>query len=289
MSAKRGLGKGIAALLGGDDPADAPSMEATRRLPIEQLQPGRYQPRRHFDAEAMDQLVQSIREQGVIQPLLVRPIAESRWEIIAGERRWRAAQAAKLHEVPVVIRELSDVEALEIGLIENVQRTDLSAIEEAAGYQQLISDFQYTQDRIAQTIGKSRAHIANLLRLLTLPNSIQSMIREGRLSAGHARALVGLPDAEALAQQVVTKGLSVREAERLAQGRKGRRAEPGTPPPPTPAAAWDADIAALQQDISTLLGLQVVIDHDPKGRGRVVIHYGSLEQLDDVIARLNQR
>ena len=287
---KRGLGKGIAALLGSDDPADAPSVEAARRLPIEQVVPGRYQPRRAFDQAEMDQLVQSVREHGVIQPLLVRPIGERQFEIIAGERRWRAAQAAKLHEVPVTIRELSDAEALEIALIENIQRTDLNAIEEAAGYQRLIDDFSYSQDQIAQTIGKSRAHIANLLRLLGLPAHIQAMVQDGRLSAGHARALIGVPHQDRLAAEIISKGLSVRAVERLAQSEKasGGRSSPRATAP-SPAAAWDADIAALQQDLTQSLGLEVAIEHDGQGRGRVVVQYRSLEQLDDIVARLGPR
>jgi ParB family chromosome partitioning protein len=247
------------------------------------------QPRRRFDAEAIEALAASIRTQGVLQPLLVRPLADrpQHFEIVAGERRWRAAQRAALHEVPVVVKPLRDREALEIALIENIQREDLTALEEAEGYRQLIEQYGHTQEALATAVGKSRSHVANLLRLLTLPASVQEMLQDGRLSAGHARTLVTVNDAAALAQQIVARSLSVREAEALAQGAKaapagGRGGKSGAARPPR-----DADTLALERELSAQLGLKVTIDFDGKG-GRLSVHYSTLDQLDDVLQRLNQ-
>lgn len=293
MSEKRkGLGRGLSSLLGEDA---APSVAATRTLPVEFLQPGKYQPRRHFDDEAMQALVSSIRQQGVVQPLLVREIGSGRYEIIAGERRWRAAQQAQLHDVPVVVRDMSDREALEIALVENIQRQDLSPLEEAEAYKRLMEEFQHTQEALAQSVGKSRSHIANMLRLLALPASVHMLIESGALSAGHARALVNAPDPAALAHEVVAKGLSVRETERLAQrakGKDGAAATRGARPgglgnrAGAPVLAKDADTAALERDLTMLLGLKVSISFAGRG-GALTIQYDTLEQLDDVIQRLN--
>ncbi|HUA53381.1 MAG TPA: ParB/RepB/Spo0J family partition protein [Candidatus Sulfotelmatobacter sp.] len=288
------LGRGLAALLSDDVPAppvaaaDAGESRGPRLVPVGHLHPGRLQPRRRFDPEALEALAASIRHQGVLQPLVVRPLPDRRehFEIVAGERRWRAAQLAQLHEVPVVVRALADRDALEVALIENVQREDLGPIEEAEGYRKLLEQFGYTQDALATAVGKSRSHIANLLRLLTLPASVQEMLQDGRLTAGHARALVGRHDPASLAQQIVTRGLSVREAEALAQhvriahaGKSGKGA--------ASRAVRDPDTVALERELSAALGLKVTIDFDGKA-GRLVVHYKSLDQLDDVLQRLNQ-
>lgn len=298
---KRKLGRGLSALLGGDlgatlnDPApeaEAVAARDIRKLAVSALQPGRYQPRRRFDGEAMDALVSSVREKGVVLPLLVRPLGQDRYEIVAGERRWRAAQLAQLHDVPVVVRELSDAEALEIALIENIQRADLTPVEEAEGYRRLIEEFQYTQEILAANLGKSRTHITNLLRLLKLPDLVKVMIDTGKLSVGHAKVLVGLPDpvATELAHLAVQKGLSVRQVEKLA-------AEAKAPPAPAkpvevapPTEPRDPNVVSLERDLSLSLGLSVAIEADDKRKsaGRLVIHYTSPEQLDDVIMRLGQ-
>jgi ParB family chromosome partitioning protein len=285
------LGRGLAALLS-DDPPAAPRTDAApadarapRLVPVGQLHPGRLQPRRRFDPEALEALAASIRHQGVLQPLVVRPLPDRRdhYEIVAGERRWRAAQLAQLHEVPVVVRMLADRDALEIALIENVQREDLGPIEEAEGYRKLLEQFAYTQDALATAVGKSRSHIANLLRLLTLPASVQEMLQDGRLTAGHARTLVGRHDPAGLAQQIVARELSVREAEALAQHAK--TAHPGKRA--TAHAARDPDTVALERELSATLGLKVTIDFEGKA-GRLIVHYKTLDQLDDVLQRLNQ-
>jgi ParB family chromosome partitioning protein len=286
--AKRHLGRGLSALLGSDDvetPAGAQAaapVAATRTAPIEFLHPSAMQPRVAFDDEKLEQLAQSIREQGVLQPILVRAhrTKTDEFEIVAGERRWRAAQKAQLHEVPIVLRDLSDRDTLEIALIENVQRQDLNPIEEARAYRRLMQEFAYTQETLSDHIGKSRPHIANLLRLLELPDVVREMIADGRLSASHARALINLPNCVELAQTIVAKGLSVRDAERLAQKKKskyGRIAKP--------AREKDADTKALERDLTAKLGLKTEIQFDGKG-GALVIHYQSLEQLDELIGKL---
>jgi ParB family chromosome partitioning protein len=280
---RRGLGRGLSALLseGGDSTPPAETARGgTRSLGIDLLAPNPHQPRRHFDDEALAELADSIREKGLIQPILVRPRADSpgRYEIVAGERRWRAAQRAGLHEVPVVVRELGDAEALELALIENVQRTDLNPIEEAAGYAGLLERFGHRQEDLARLIGKSRSHIANTLRLLTLPEAVRARVVVGSLTAGHARALVGSPDPESLAETVVEKGLTVRQTEELARQvarphTAGRRAEK------------DADTRALEQSLSAALGLSVSIR--PNGaRGEVRITYRDFDDLDEVCRRL---
>jgi ParB family chromosome partitioning protein len=284
------LGRGLAALLKDDRsaPAEADANRQPRLVPIGNLHPGRLQPRRRFDPAALEALAASIRQQGVLQPLVVRPLADrpQHFEIIAGERRWRAAQRAALHEVPVVVKPLKDRDALEIALIENIQREDLTALEEAEGYRLLTEQYGYTPETLGNAIGKSRSHVANLLRLLGLPASVQEMLQDGRLSAGHARALVTVHDAASLAQQIVARGLSVREAETLAQGAKtapaAGRGKRGTARPQR-----DPDTAALERDLSAQLGLKVTIDFDGKG-GRLSVHYRTLDQLDDVLQRLQQ-
>lgn len=276
----RALGRGLSALLGEGEPEPAGEAESgarSRLLPVAFLKPNRFQPRRFFDAGELKELADSIKEKGVLQPILVRH-TENRdsFEIVAGERRWRAAQLAKLHEVPVIIRSFSDGESLEIAIIENVQRAGLNAIEEAFGYQELINKFTYTQEQLSDVIGKSRPHIANMLRLLKLPDSIKEMITDGRLSAGHARTLVGSPNPEQLAKEILSGGLNVRQAEKKA----------AVPKAPPKKATKDADTKALETSVSNSLGMNVEIENKGE-RGIVKIHYKNLEQLDEIMRRLN--
>jgi ParB family chromosome partitioning protein len=283
---RHGLGRGLSALIGDDVPvapkvAEAPGGKHPRTLPVAFLKPNRFQPRKMFVQEELQDLANSIREKGVLQPILVRPVAgeTNAYEIVAGERRWRASQIAKLHDVPVVIREMSDGESLELAIIENVQREDLNAIEEAAAYHELMDRFSYTQDRVAQEVGKSRPHIANTLRLLKLPESVKAMVRDGRLTAGHARTLIGAPDAEARAKAIVESALNVRQAEQRSPTKSGK---------PTGDSAKDPDTRALEASLSNMLGLKVqILDKGRKG-GELRVEYRTLEQLDDVIRRLNK-
>jgi ParB family chromosome partitioning protein len=255
-----------------------------RGIPIDLVQRNPQQPRKHFDEGELNELANSIRAHGILQPILVRPIAGGRYEIVAGERRWRAAQRAGLHSIPAVIRELDEVEVLEIAIVENVQRTDLNPIEEAQGFQALIDRFHRTQEEIADAVGKSRPHIANMLRLLKLPEELQEMVRDGRLTAGHARAILTSPDQLGLARRAVIEGLNVREVERLAQQAKDEKHGPRHTSAPQ-IEAKDADIRALERSLSEALGLIVSIN-DKSGQGEVKISYRTLEQLDDVIRRL---
>jgi ParB family chromosome partitioning protein len=281
------LGRGLASLMG-DMPTDAkatPDRARTqRRIPIAFLRPNPRNPRRNFPPEQLDELVASIRERGIIQPIAVRPVRGSpdSYEIIAGERRWQAAQQAALHDVPVVVLDVSDAEALELAIIENVQREDLNAIEEASGYQALIDEFKYHQEDVAKTVGKSRSHVANTLRLLKLPETVKARIRAGELSAGHARALIGKPDPEALAQEIMERGLNVRQVENLTRGAEKTPARTADP------SHKAADTVALEKRISDALGLSVSIDHRGEG-GTVVIRYRDLDQLDDITRRLERQ
>jgi ParB family transcriptional regulator, chromosome partitioning protein len=281
----RGLGRGLSALIGDDTPvaARAEGPKAQRTLPVAFLKPNRFQPRKTFAQDELTDLANSIREKGVLQPILVRPIAgvANAFEIVAGERRWRAAQLAKLHDVPVVVRELSDSESLELAIIENVQRADLNAIEEAAAYHELMDRFAYTQDKLAQEVGKSRSHVANTLRLLKLPESVKAMIRDGRLSAGHARTLIGAADAEVRARAIVEAGMNVREAEAKA---KPKTKTNGADHP----RGKDADTKALETSLRDILGLVVDISHRGAKGGELKIAYKTLEQLDDLVARLSR-
>jgi len=281
---RRHLGRGLSALLG-DDGAESASSDASRPprfVALDLLRPGRFQPRRRFVQEEMDSLEASIREKGVIQPILVRKTSDQAYEIIAGERRWRAAQRAGLHELPVVVRELNDREALEIALVENVQRADLSPIEEALGYQRLMTEFDHTQEQLSKVVGKSRSHVANLLRLLDLPPGVKTLLDGGKISAGHARALLGVEDAETLARQIVARNLNVRQTERLTQLGKKRNVRKQT------LSAKDTDTLALERELSALLGLKVTLK--PSGKaGDLSIRYESLEQLDDVVQRLSAK
>jgi ParB family chromosome partitioning protein len=279
---KRGLGRGLSALMA-DVNLAGPDQTGGRRaetvLPIDKLEPNPQQPRLDFNQEELEGLAESIRQKGVIQPLIVRrKMGRDVYEIVAGERRWRAAQLAQLHEVPVVIRELDDSEVLEIAIIENIQRSDLSAIEEALGFRQLMTRFGHTQEKLAEALSKSRSHVANLLRLLTLPAEVQDMVRDGSLSAGHARALIGSPKAMDMAAQIVAKGLSVRETEKLVKTQAMAKAPDRKP---SAGSSKDADTRALEADLSANLGMPVRIEHAPGGEaGQVTIRYDSLEDLD---------
>ncbi len=291
-----GLGRGLSALLeevrltpanASGENADAEVAVGGTQLPLSMLIANPRQPRRRFDDKALEELTSSIRERGLLQPILVRPREDGRYEIVAGERRWRAAQAARLHDVPVVIRELDDSSAFEIALIENIQRADLNAIEEAAGYRRLIEEYGHTQDELSRLVGKSRSHVANLLRLLDLPQSVRDMVIDGSLSMGHARALIGAEQAELLARRVVSEGLSVRATEKLVMGTPGKvaRASRGTGAS-IGGQAQDADIKAIEQQLERLLGLKVGIDFNRDGSGAMTLHYSSLDQLDLLCNRL---
>lgn len=290
-SGKRSLGRGLSALLGAEneDYASLDRVRLSKMVPIELVHPGPFQPRHNFDDAQLQALSDSIRQNGILQPILVRrhPQTPNAYEIVAGERRWRAAQLAQLHEVPIVIRELGDREALELALVENVQRQDLSPLEEAEGYRRLLDEFGNTQEDLAKRVGKSRSHIANTLRLLNLPDSVKALLEEGKLTAGHARALLNAADPAAIAKEVVTKGLNVRQTERLVQnGRKpSARTSAAAAAPSHPAK--DPDTVALERDLSALLGLKVTISFQGQG-GSLTIHYQTLEQLDDVLQRLSQ-
>ena len=284
-SPRKGLGRGLSALLGDDetDYAALDKVHAGRDVPIEHLRANPFQPRHRFGEEDQESLVASIREHGILQPILVRRVISEgedagSYEIIAGERRWRAAQEARLTRVPVLIRDFDDSEALEIALVENVQRVDLSPIEEAGGYQRLIDEFGHTQEALGQLIGRSRSHIANTLRLLNLPEEVRDMLGDGRLTAGHARALLGTEDPVGLARRIVRGGLNVRQAERMKRT--------GSPKAPIEPQQKDADTLALEKNLSNALGLRVEIVHDVQKGGSVRIKYRTLEQLDEVCRRL---
>jgi ParB family chromosome partitioning protein len=287
---RKGLGRGLSALMADIEPqaSDRPERSAAaspdRNVPVDLISPNPDQPRRAFAESALNELAQSIREKGIIQPLILRPdpAAADRYQIVAGERRWRAAQIARLHEVPAIIRSFDDTEVLEVAIIENIQRADLNPLEEAQGYRQLLDRFGHTQDQLAQAMGKSRSHIANLLRLLTLPDAVQTMLIEGQLTAGHARALITTENPVDLAKKIVAQGLSVRQAETLAKGgttakRTNRKSSP----------TKDADTVALEGDLSAALGMPVSIEHDAAtGEGRISIRYKDLQKLDDLLRLL---
>jgi len=303
---RRNLGRGLSALLGDSGVAAATNMvergtaavaaaepaaagvalKGLRTMAISALRPGKFQPRRVFDEDSIADLAESVREKGILQPLLVRPhpdLADC-FEIIAGERRWRAAQRAQLHEAPVIVRDLSDKEALEVALVENLQRQDLTPLEEADGYRRLVEEFSHTQEELAKAVGKSRSHVANMMRLLALPEPIKEMVDKGTLSAGHARALLTAADPVGLARQVTEKALNVRQTERLVATEGKVRPAAGSRAVPVE----DADTAALAQDLTAGLGVKVTIKSLGKG-GELTVHYGSLEQLDDILARLTRK
>jgi ParB family chromosome partitioning protein len=286
------LGRGLAALMG-DVAEAAPKAQAqggtgsaARKVPIEFISPNPRNPRRTFADDELKELAQSIKERGIIQPIVVRGVRgqKDRYEIIAGERRWRASQKANLHQVPIVVLDVSDEEALELAIIENVQRTDLNPLEEASGYQALASEYKHSQEDIAQIVGKSRSHITNTMRLLKLPDAVKDYINAGKLSAGHARSLVGQDDPEGMAKAIVERGLNVRQAEQLRQaqqkGRKGKSARA--------KVKADADTLALEKRLTDSLGLTVNIDHKGRAGGTVRVKYKTLEQLDEVTRRLSR-
>ncbi|MBM3527569.1 MAG: ParB/RepB/Spo0J family partition protein [Alphaproteobacteria bacterium] len=278
------LGRGLAALIG-DVGVETQAVErnrSQRKVPIEFIRANPRNPRRMFSDSELDELTASIRERGIIQPIVVRARGADSYEIIAGERRWRAAQRAGLHEVPVVVLDVNDSEALELAIIENVQRTDLNPLEEAAGYQVLAAEFDHSQDDIAKVVGKSRSHVANTMRLLQLSEKVKAYINAGKLSAGHARMLVGQPNAEEFVDEIVTRGLNVRQVEEWARA-SGRHQARDTK---RGGKTKDADTAALEQRLSDALGLAVTIDHRANGSGTVHVRYKSLEQLDEIVRRL---
>jgi ParB family transcriptional regulator, chromosome partitioning protein len=275
------LGRGLSSLLGEvvqEAPVSGSTRGSVQLIPVASIEPHPGQPRRHFDEAALAELAESIQQRGVIQPIIVRPHGH-RFQIVAGERRWRASQRARLHEVPAIVREFTDEETLEVALIENIQRADLNAIEEAQAYQRLLADYGHTQEELGKLVHKSRSHVANLLRLLDLPAGVQAMVVDGRLSMGHARAIAGAPDPAALAEEVVSRGLSVRETEKLARANKPKSRTASTPAP------IDADIAALERQLSELLGVGVSVRHAGNG-GTLALQYSNLDQLDMLCQRL---
>ena len=297
VKAKRpmGLGRGLSALLGeaakdvpvqAGEPAaqEAPSsgQRSIQLIEISRISPHPEQPRRHFDAAALDELAESIATRGVIQPIVVRPAADDRFQIVAGERRWRAAQKAQLHRIPAIVRDFSESETLEIALVENIQREDLNPIEEAQAYKRLIDQFSHSQEALARIVGKSRSHVANLMRLLDLPDSVQDLVMTGRLSMGHGRALIGVPGCATLAEDIARKGLSVRETERLV--RKARGGKGGTSTG-VGGMGRDPDLVAMEEHLADLLGLKVGIVHEG-GKGALTLHYSNLDQLDMICQRL---
>jgi ParB family chromosome partitioning protein len=282
MIRPKGLGRGLDALLAGDD--DTPRAEALQTLAIDRLRPGKYQPRSRMDAASLDELAASIREQGIMQPILVRPVEGGRFEIIAGERRWRAAQRAGLKEVPALVKAVPDQAALALALIENIQREDLNPLEEAHGIQRLIDEFGLTHEAAAKAVGRSRSAVSNLLRLRELAKPVQELLLDGKLDMGHARALLPLAAGQqnAAAARIVAQGLSVRDTERLVHA----LAHPRAGKPKRTARAADPDLARLVEELAETLGAPVAIEPKKAGAGRVVIRYSSLEQLDGILARL---
>jgi ParB family transcriptional regulator, chromosome partitioning protein len=283
------LGRGLAALLGGAETlAAATRTRGQQKIPIEFLRPNPRNPRRNFGEESLDELVASIKEKGIIQPLLARPVpgVADAYEIIAGERRWRAAQRAGLHEVPIISFEADDRQALELAIIENVQRADLDPLEEAAGYQRLGDEFLYTQADLAKVIGKSRSHVGNCLRLLNLPERTKSLLRDGKISAGHARALLSSAEPDALAEKIVAQGLSVRDAEKLLEGAFGSSSANGQGSHKRGGGQKDADTRAMEKKLMDQLGMKVTITHREGERGDVVVRYKTFDQLEFLCRRL---
>lgn len=289
---RKSLGRGIGALLGDDDidfndisesgiGSEKKEHKNTDKIDINSIVAGKYQPRTEFDAEALNALAESIREKGVLQPLLVRKQGD-KYELIAGERRWRASKIAGLREVPVIIKEMNDKEVLEVALVENLLRENLSAIEEAEGFQRLINEFSHTQEALSQIVGKSRSHIANMLRLLGLPEEVQILVRENKLSAGHARALIGLDNAYALAEAIIKKDLSVRQVEDMVAKLKAGKKE-------KPSKTKDEDLAEIEKSLNKELGLRIKISQSKQGGGKVVLQYASVAELDMIIEILEQK
>jgi ParB family transcriptional regulator, chromosome partitioning protein len=282
------LGRGLASLIGEAPPMSAkvlPNHGEQKMVLLEQVRPSPMNPRKSFPEAELDELAASIKEKGLVQPIIVRPLEIGvGYEIVAGERRWRAAQRAAQHTIPVIIRKLSDQEALELAIIENVQRADLNAIEEGSGYRELIEKFSYSQDELAQIIGKSRSHVANTMRLLKLPTSVQELVRSGQLTAGHARALINREDAETVAQEVVKKGMNVREVEALSTKRASSTDVANRPA--SGALAKDADTRAVEKELSDALGLAVAITPGSGEKGEIIIRYRSLDQFEVIRKRL---
>lgn len=294
-AAKMGLGRGLSSLMDAREASyDNISVSAgvsegaksSKEMPIEFLVANTYQPRIYFDDEKAKELVASVKAKGILQPLLVRPQGRNKYEIVAGERRWRAAQAAGLHEVPVVIKEMSDEESLEIAIIENIQRHDLNPIEEALGYQRLMEEFSHTQNALGKAVGKSRSHIANMMRLLSLPDGVQRLMRDGSISMGHARALITAENPLDLARRVIRDGLSVRETEKLAKGARGGATKTTNGKSKGPVRK-DADTEAFENELSVAIGLRVELESQGGEEGVLKIHYKTLEQLDDICLKLN--
>jgi len=286
MAKLKGLGRGLDALLGGDEPASKPTAatnDTPRELAVDQLQPGKYQPRTRMDQDALKELAESIKTQGVIQPILVRPVGDNLYEIIAGERRWRASRMAGLQSVPVVIRDIPDNQALAVALIENIQREDLNPLEQAIGIQRLTSEFGMTHQSAAESLGRSRTAVTNLLRLLELAPPVRDMLADGRLDMGHARALLALPALRQveLANEIAAKGMTVRDVEK-------RVGEWVSRPKPRVPRTVDRDVARLQEELSQKLGTQVQIKQKSKGRGALIVEYGNLDQLDGLIEKLQR-
>ena len=284
---RKALGRGLSALMADIEPSRTPEMSEVTRgvmsIPIESIEPNPDQPRKKFFKDDLDDLARSIVEKGIIQPLIVRNIDDKNdnYQIVAGERRWRAAQISRIHSVPVIVRDFSDLEVLEVAIIENIQRSDLNPIDEARGYQQLMTRFSHTQEKLSQALGKSRSHIANLLRLLTLPEDVQGMLADNVISIGHARALITRDDASLLAREVVRKSLSVREVERLAKLEFKNKINKRVRKPK------DADTRTMEADLKAATGLKFDIQHDDKtGMGFLNIKYNNLDQLDDVVSKL---
>jgi ParB family chromosome partitioning protein len=294
---RKGLGRGLSALLGDDRPVIDVSEDAggsntiqgppsgRRMMPVAFLERNEDQPRRHFDDEALADLTNSVKEKGVLQPLLVRSIGTDRYQIIAGERRWRAAQKAGIHDVPVIVRDMEDAEVLEVAIIENIQREDLSAIEEAIAFQRLMADFNHTQEGVAEVVGKSRSHVANLLRLLSLPEDVQKLVDQGALSMGHARALIGAENPAAVAKRVISEGLNVRQTEEAVRGLKGQGKTGNVRVRGSKPSGKDADTVALEKDLSAALAMKTTIAHEGEG-GTVTIRYQDLEELDTLCSKL---
>lgn len=293
-SKPRGLGRGLSALMAdvapeSDGRISSEPRRADLKVPIEKLRANPNQPRRTFSQDQLDELAASVKEKGIIQPLIVRSVAGGEYEIVAGERRWRAAQMAQLHDIPVIIREFDDTEVLEVAIIENIQRADLNAVEEAAGYKQLMDKFGHTQEKLSEALGKSRSHIANLMRLLSLPMDVQALVVEGKLSAGHARALITAENPSELAKQVVRDGLSVRATEALVKKQNQPESEKPASKSRDLNAGKDADTRALEKDLSAILAMKVSINHKPGSEtGQVVLTYENLDQLDDLCAKLSR-
>jgi ParB family chromosome partitioning protein len=299
-SKKRGLGRGLDALFedeeinfsneNNSESSDSSSSSQRKLLAIEQIIPSASsQPRHVFDEHALNELAESIKEHGLLQPILIRPSSkeEGKYEIVAGERRWRASQKAMLHEVPVIIKDLDDTTALQIALIENLQREDLNSIEEAKGYQRLMDEFGHSAEEVGKVLGKSRSHIANTTRLLHLPENVQNMVSDGQLSAGHARAILTAENPEILAYEIINNSLSVREAEKLAAGASGRNIKKRKVKNRKTASGKDADTLSLENEVSSALGMNVSIDMSAASEGKLSIEFKSLDQLDDILHRLS--